>query len=83
MTKFLTLNYAACIFIEPSTLPEATSALSDHDKIDQDPKKELPYLLFKGMATCHSLTIIDGTLNGDPLDLKVRISCFVKIYNLQ
>jgi hypothetical protein len=34
---------------------------------------ELPYLLLKGMATCHSLTIIDGTLNGDPLDLKVSI----------
>jgi len=34
---------------------------------------ELPYLLLTGMATCHSLTIIDGTLNGDPLDLKVSL----------
>ena len=24
-----------------------------------------------GMVTCHSLTIIDGKLSGDPLDLKV------------
>ncbi len=27
--------------------------------------------LFVGMATCHSLTLIDGSLVGDPLDLKV------------
>lgn len=24
-----------------------------------------------GMATCHSLTLINGELSGDPLDLKV------------
>ena len=24
-----------------------------------------------GMASCHSLTLINGTLSGDPLDLKV------------
>lgn len=24
-----------------------------------------------GMVTCHSLTIIEGKLSGDPLDLKV------------
>lgn len=28
-----------------------------------------PFLI--GMATCHSLTIIDGQLSGDPLDLKM------------
>ena len=28
------------------------------------------HLLF-GMATCHSLTLIDGKLSGDPLDVKV------------
>jgi cation-transporting ATPase 13A3/4/5 len=27
----------------------------------------------KAMVTCHSLTIIDGALAGDPLDLKVKI----------
>ncbi|EFX85022.1 hypothetical protein DAPPUDRAFT_314488 [Daphnia pulex] len=48
----------------------ATSTLQEHTKTE-DPKMELPYLLLKGMATCHSLTIIDGTLNGDPLDLKM------------
>jgi hypothetical protein len=26
-----------------------------------------------GMVTCHSLTIIDGKLSGDPLDLKVSV----------
>jgi cation-transporting ATPase 13A3/4/5 len=25
-----------------------------------------------GMASCHSLTLIDGALSGDPLDVKVR-----------
>jgi hypothetical protein len=60
------------VFKEPSTLPQATSTLQEHTKTE-DPKMELPYLLLKGMATCHSLTIIDGTLNGDPLDLKVSI----------
>lgn len=30
-----------------------------------------PPLLVMGMATCHSLTIIDGVLSGDPLDLKM------------
>ena len=32
-----------------------------------------PPLIFMAMATCHSLTIIDGVLSGDPLDLKVSI----------
>jgi cation-transporting ATPase 13A3/4/5 len=25
-----------------------------------------------GMASCHSLTLINGALSGDPLDVKVR-----------
>lgn len=29
--------------------------------------------IFKGMLVCHSLTIIDDELSGDPLDVKVRI----------
>ena len=33
--------------------------------------KSEPPLLLMGMATCHSLTIIDGVLSGDPLDLNV------------
>lgn len=28
--------------------------------------------LLHGMATCHSMTIIDNQLQGDPLDVKVR-----------
>jgi magnesium-transporting ATPase (P-type) len=28
--------------------------------------------LLLGMASCHSLTLIDGALSGDPLDVKVR-----------
>lgn len=32
--------------------------------------EESPLLL--GMATCHSLTLIDGSLFGDPLDVKVN-----------
>ena len=36
-----------------------------------DPKNlERSHILY-GMVTCHSLTIIDGKLSGDPLDLKV------------
>lgn len=27
--------------------------------------------MLAAMATCHSLTVIDGTLTGDPLDLKM------------
>lgn len=27
--------------------------------------------LFEGMLVCHSLTLIDGELCGDPLDVKV------------
>ncbi len=72
ISRFLSID-----FKEPSTLPEATSTLQEHTKTE-DPKMELPYLLLKGMATCHSLTIIDGTLNGDPLDLKVSIQLSFK-----
>ncbi|XP_021950610.1 probable cation-transporting ATPase 13A3 isoform X2 [Folsomia candida] len=41
----------------------------------QTPVREVSKLapgpLFIGMAACHSLTLIDGTLIGDPLDLKM------------
>lgn len=34
--------------------------------------KDLPIdHLLKGMVTCHALTVIDGSLAGDPLDIKV------------
>lgn len=36
-----------------------TSALNVHSKFVQ------------GMASCHSLTTIDGKINGDPLDLNM------------
>ena len=38
--------------------------MSDSGSIPQGP-------LLAAMATCHSLTVIDGKLTGDPLDLKM------------
>jgi hypothetical protein len=38
-----------------------------------------PPLLLMGMATCHSVAIIDGVLRGDPLDLKVKVF-YLKLY---
>lgn len=37
-----------------------------------------PGHLLYAMATCHSLTVIDGNISGDPLDIKVCITsqCF-------
>lgn len=32
--------------------------------------------LLHGMATCHSLTLINGELSGDPLDLKVSVGYY-------
>lgn len=32
-----------------------------------------PCHLFYGLVTCHSLTLIEGQLSGDPLDLKVTL----------
>lgn len=37
--------------------------------VEQVPSKSL---MTVAMAACHTLTIIDGALLGDPLDLKVR-----------
>lgn len=31
-------------------------------------------VFLRGMATCHSLSVIDGKLGGDPLDIKVSCS---------
>jgi cation-transporting ATPase 13A3/4/5 len=39
--------------------------------------------LLVAMATCHSLTVIDGELTGDPLDLKMFAATdWVKNQNL-
>ena len=36
-----------------------------------EPSSLLPCPLLYGMATCHSLTLINGQLLGDPLDVKM------------
>lgn len=45
------------------------------EKTCNPPVRDIPSLdkdhLLYGMVTCHSLTIIDGKLSGDPLDLKM------------
>lgn len=45
-----------------------------------EPEKDVPKLkdthIFKGMLTCHSLTIIDEELAGDPLDVKVSAAFY-------
>lgn len=43
---------------------EFSNPLKNLNDMEQD------HLMF-GMATCHSLTLIDGKLIGDPLDVKV------------
>lgn len=51
------LDNAEAIFIDPIKFP---------DKITNND-------MFKvGLAVCHSLTILDGELTGDPLEVKVR-----------
>ena len=32
---------------------------------------KIPLRVLTAMATCHSLTVINGALSGDPLDLKM------------
>lgn len=41
----------------------------------KDAKMMLPQdsHMLKGMASCHSLTLIENELLGDPLDVKVKI----------
>ena len=39
--------------------------------LEEDPSTLPPSPLLYSMATCHSLTTIDGELTGDPLDLKM------------
>lgn len=42
--------------------------------------ESLPYNTFLcGLVSCHSLTIIDKQLTGDPLDLKVRFLLFITL----
>lgn len=39
---------------------------------ETDISKLRDHPLFKGMLVCHSLTLINGELCGDPLDVKVK-----------
>ncbi|XP_057368287.1 polyamine-transporting ATPase 13A3-like isoform X2 [Daphnia carinata] len=57
----------------PLKLSQALSTLRPYDRSPSSAScnKLDPPLLLMGMATCHSLTIIDGNLSGDPLDLKM------------
>ena len=56
----------------------------------EDPCCLSPGPMVYGMATCHSLTTIDGELTGDPLDLKMfngtkwvsKNTCNVHMYTL-
>lgn len=42
------------------------------DEAETDISKLKDHPLFKGMLVCHSLTLINGKLCGDPLDVKVK-----------
>ncbi|XP_077509717.1 polyamine-transporting ATPase anne boleyn isoform X2 [Amblyomma americanum] len=41
------------------------------EQLPEPSKLPLDSLLLQGMATCHSITVIDRQLSGDPLDLKM------------
>ena len=58
-----------------SAVQPINSETSSSSKLD-------PPLFMIGMATCHSLTSIEGVLSGDPLDLKVCITHSVWSINL-
>lgn len=45
-------------------------------KAETDISKLKDHPLFEGMLVCHSLTLIDGELCGDPLDAKVNYTLF-------
>jgi hypothetical protein len=49
-----------------------TNGKFDDAKTDISKIKDHP--LFEGMLVCHSLTLIDGELCGDPLDAKAKYS---------
>ena len=53
-------------------------SISSYSSSSGNGKMEPPLLLM-GMATCHSLTIIDGVLSGDPLDLKVNFQTILAL----
>lgn len=42
------------------------------DEAETDISKLSDHPLFEGMLVCHSLTLINGELCGDPLDVKVK-----------
>lgn len=51
--------------VVPCTNGVLAEAETDVSKLKDHP-------LFEGMLVCHSLTLIDGELCGDPLDAKVK-----------
>eukprot|EP00095_Tigriopus_kingsejongensis_P012017 maker-scaffold982_size73714-snap-gene-0.8 protein:Tk12017 transcript:maker-scaffold982_size73714-snap-gene-0.8-mRNA-1 annotation:"cation-transporting atpase 13a3" len=51
---------------------ESSQTQPSFDEPEQDPSLlDKDSELIRGMATCHSLTIINGELSGDPLDLRM------------
>lgn len=46
------------------------AAVKDMAQLSREP-------LQLGMASCHSLTLINGALSGDPLDVKVRSNAHI------
>jgi len=48
-------------------------------EVQADISKLEDHPLFEGMLVCHSLTLIDGEICGDPLDAKVIINILIYI----
>lgn len=48
------------------------STRGELEKAEKDITKLQNHGLFEGMLVCHSLTLIDNELCGDPLDVKVK-----------
>lgn len=49
------------------------------EEVEKNVPKLKNYPIFEGMLVCHSLTLIDGELCGDPLDVKVYFFSFILI----
>jgi len=78
---FLILIYYFGLRLQTGTLTEdgldmwgivaCTNGIFAEAETDISKFKDHP--LFEGMLVCHSLTLINGELCGDPLDAKVRL----------
>ena len=64
-TGTLTEDGLDMLGVVPNKDAEFQTMIKDGEPIDT--KEEL----IKGMATCHSLTLIDDKLSGDPIDLRM------------